>query len=115
MPPLRIDGDDDLVHVRIHYTTVRSRDFLTFSDAQQEEMITHLMVHERKLFEMASRNPVLQQALMLLLFPTYFKPSPQLLSVPTAGGTAQTQGITPPPTAQPANGAFNQGALETVQ
>ena len=115
VPPLRIDGDDDLVHVRIHYTTVRSRDFLTFSDAQQEEMITHLMVHERKLFEMASRNPVLQQALMLLLFPTYFKPSPQLLSVPTAGGTAQTQGITPPPTAQPANGAFNQGALETVQ
>ncbi len=116
IPPEPIDGDDDLVHVRIHYTVIRSRDFLTFSEEQQEEMITHVMVHEMKLIEKAQRSPMLQQALLALpMFPALFKPPASLGLVPTGAGVSQTQGLSPGDAPAPSNGAFNQGGLEVVQ
>lgn len=79
VPPLPTDGDNHLVHWKVHSVIFESKSYLDFSESIREAAETHMMAHEMEMLDHAGENPAFgQQLLQMPGFPKFFKqlPSP---------------------------------------
>lgn len=106
-PPLPIDGDNDLVHWRAHCYIFEGRQFLEFTEEQQEAAATHMMVHEMRMLDHAADNPAFGEQLMMIPgFPKFYQQLPQ---PPSAMPPMQQQGQQKPKQ-QSQKGTAQQGS-----
>lgn len=102
IPPEPHEGDDHIVHWRIHMMLIRSKAFLHFTDSMQEAVILDVTAHEMFMMDHATQNPSFGQLLISLpSFPAFFAPEP-----------APPQPVGPAPGPAPAGSEqpTNQGA-----